>query len=83
MLFVDDYATALKTYTHCIYWLDSHNRDEPGLSVTCEMSALLKCRNLREVEKYIQVAFLNYRTEFKYEFKISWKVKTYSQYRLT
>lgn len=58
LFFMDGCRTALKTYSHFIYWFDLHCRDERGSSVVCEMPALLKCRNLREVKKYIQVTYL-------------------------
>ena len=49
------YTTALITYSHCICWFDSHNRDERCLSIACGTSVLLKFRNLRELEKHTYV----------------------------
>ena len=43
------------------YVFKSHSRDERGLLVPNENSVLSKFRNLFELEKYIQVAYLQYR----------------------
>ena len=41
---------------------DSHGRDERGLSIVGGTSVLLKFSDLREVEKYIQVLYLEYKS---------------------
>ena len=38
--------------------LDFHNQDEPSSTVVYVTSAVFGFRNLREVERYIQVAYL-------------------------
>ena len=40
---------------------DSHSLDERGLSIVNESSVLLKFKYLIEHEKYIQIAYLQYR----------------------
>ena len=50
----------MKQYGY-FYLFDSHIRDERGLRVDPGTSVLLKFRDLTEVEKYIQVFYLEYR----------------------
>ena len=42
------------------YLFDSQSRDETGLSIVDGTSVLIKFSDLREVEKYIQVFYLEY-----------------------
>ena len=44
------------------YLFDSHSRDERGLSAAGGTSFLLKFSHLMEVDKYIQVFYLEYRS---------------------
>ena len=46
-LWVVGYTSALKTYSHCIYWFDSQSQDKCGLNVLCGTSVLLKFINLK------------------------------------
>ena len=91
LLFIDGCTTALITYSHCLYWFDSRSRDELGFRVACETSVLLKFRNLREVQRYIQVAYLGYSEIQRLYSQIQFsrlnlsateRSNTYSQYRL-
>lgn len=75
-----------------IYWFDSHSQDEHSLSVVCGTSVLLKFRNLSEVEKYIHIAYLEYRDIQRLYFQIQFLrvnlssaeiSNTYSQYRFS
>ena len=43
------------------YVFDSHSRDERGLNIPNGRSVLLKFRYIFEIEKYIQVAYLEFR----------------------
>ena len=44
------------------YLFDSQSRDERGLSGVGGTSVLIKFSDLREVEKYIQVFYLEYKS---------------------
>ena len=44
---------------NCNYLFDSHSRDEIGLSVIDGTSVFIKFNDLFEIEKYIQVAYLD------------------------
>ena len=46
---------------NCYYLFDSHSRDERDLSVVDTTSVLMKFRDLYELEKCLQVAYLKYR----------------------
>ena len=61
LLFMGSNTTALVTYGSSVYLFDSHSRDERGLTVADGTSVLLKFKNLLEVEKYMQVTYLEYR----------------------
>ena len=52
------------------YLLDSHSRDERGLSVIDGTSVLMKFNDFSEIEKYIQVALLEYRDRQQAYFQI-------------
>ena len=52
------------------YLLDSHSRDERGLSVLDGTSVLKKFNDFSEIEKYIQVALLEYRDRQQAYFQI-------------
>ena len=58
---MDGFTTAINLSRNCYYSIDSHSRDERRLSVVDGTSVLMKFNDLFEIEKYIQVAFLEYR----------------------
>ena len=62
LLFMGGFTTALMKQHNHFYLFDSHSRDEQGLSVAGGTSVLLKFSDLMEVEKYIQVFYLEYRS---------------------
>ena len=69
-IFLDNESATLITYSHCIYWFNYYSRDERSLCVVCGMSVLLKFGNLGELEKCIQVAYLEYRDIQRLYFQI-------------
>ena len=46
---------------NCYYLFDSYSRGERGLSMFDGASVLMKFRDLYELEKYLRVAYLEYR----------------------
>ena len=62
LLFMGGFTTALMKQHNHFYLFDSHSRDEQGLSVAGGTSVLLNFSDLMEVEKYIQVFYLEYRS---------------------
>ena len=61
LLFMGGFTTAIILLRNCYYLFDSHSRDERDLSVVDGTSVLMKFRDLYELEKYLQVAYLEYR----------------------
>ena len=61
LLFMEGFTAAIILLRNCFYLLDSHSRGERGLSVVDGTSVLMKVRNLYELEKYLQVGYLEYR----------------------
>lgn len=62
LIIIDGYTIAVfQLPDGKFYVFDSHSRDERGLSVFDGKSCLLKFKNIYEVEKYIQVHYLEYR----------------------
>ena len=61
-LFMGGFTTSLMKQHNHFYLFDSHSRDERGLSIAAGTSVLLKLSDLMEVEKYIQVFYLQYRS---------------------
>ena len=58
---MERFTTAIILLKNCYYLFDSHSRDEGGLSVVDGASVLMKFRDLYELEKYLQVAYVEYR----------------------
>ena len=58
---MERFTTAIILLRNCYYLFDSHSRDERGLSVVDGASVLMKFRDLYELEKYLQVAYVEYR----------------------
>ena len=54
---MEGFTTAIILLRNC-YLFNSQSRDERGLSVVDETSVLMKFRHLYELEKYLQVAYL-------------------------
>ena len=75
LLFIEGFTTAIILLRNCYYLFDSHSRDERDLSVVDGTSVLMKFRDLNELEKYLQVACLEYRDRQQAYF-----VGIYSQY---
>ena len=61
LLFMEGFTTVTILLRNCYYLFDSHSRDGRGLSVVDGTSVLMKFRDLYELEKYLQVAYLKYR----------------------
>ena len=61
LLFISGFTIAVITKGPNFYLFDSHSRDHRGLSVPHGTSVLLRFKDLFEIEKYIQVAYLEYR----------------------
>ena len=64
------FKTAIISSRNRYYLLDSHIRDERGLSVIDGTSVLMKFNDLFEIEKYIQVRYLEYRDRQQAYFQI-------------
>ena len=62
-LFMGGYTTAVMSSQNFFYVFDSHSRDERWLNIANERSVLLKFQYIFEIEKYIQVAYLEYRDQ--------------------
>ena len=62
LLFMGGFTTAIMKQHVYFYLFDSHSRDEQSLSIVGGTSVLLKFSDLTEVEKYIQVFYLEYRS---------------------
>ena len=67
---MEGFATAIISSGNCYHLFDSHSRDERGLSVIDGTSVLIKFIDLFEIEKYIQVAYLEYRDRQQAYFQI-------------
>ena len=86
LLFMEGFTTAIILLRNCYYLFDSHSRDERDLSVVDGTSVLMKFRDLYELEKYLQVAYLEYRDRQQFvEVNVGFneKVEIYSQYLRT
>ena len=60
-LFMGGNTTAIMSLQNFFYVFDSHRRDERGLNIPNGRLVLLKFRYIFEIEKYIQVAYLEFR----------------------
>ena len=67
---MEGFATAIISSGNCYHLFDSHSRDERGLSVIDGTSVLMKFNDLFEIEKYIQVAYLEYTDRHQARFQI-------------
>ena len=61
LLFIEGFTTAIIFLRNCYYLFDSHSSDERGLSVVDGTSVLMKCKDLYEIEKCLQEAYLEHR----------------------
>ena len=66
---MEGFTTAIILLRNCYYLFDSHGCDERG-SVVDGTSALMKFRDLYELEKYLQVVYLKYRGRQQAYFQI-------------
>ena len=89
LLFMEGSTTAVILLRNCYYLFDSHSFDERGFGVVDGTSVLMKFRNLYELEKYLQAAYLEYRNRQQAYFQLQFvevnvgsneKVDIYSQY---
>ena len=89
LLFLEGFATAIILLRNCYFLFESHSYDEKGLSVVNGTSTLMKFRDLYELEKYVQVADLEYRGRQQACFQLQFvevnvgsneKIDIYSQY---
>ena len=67
---MEGFATAIILLRNCYYLFDSHSRDERGLSVVDGTPVLMKSRGLYELEKYLQLAYLEYGDRQKAYFQL-------------
>ena len=70
LLFMKGFTTAIISLWNCCYLFDSHSRDERGLIGIDGTSVLMKFNDLFKIEKYIQVAYLEYRDRQQTYFQI-------------
>ena len=61
LLFMEGFTTGIILLRNCYYLFDSHSCDERGLSVVNGTSVLMKLRDCYELEKHLQVAYLENR----------------------
>ena len=89
LLFMEGFTAVIILLGNCCYLFDSHSRDERGLSVVAGTSVLIKFKHLYELEKYLQVAYLEYRDRQQAYFQLEFvgvnlgsngKVNIYTQY---
>ena len=66
LLFMGGNTTAIMSLQNFFYVFDSHSRDERGLNIPNGRSVLLKFSYIFEIEKYIQVAYLEFRDKQMY-----------------
>ena len=67
---MESFTTARISSGKWFYLFDSHSRDEKDLNVIYGSSALMKFNDLFEIEKYIQVVYLQYRDRQEAYFQI-------------
>ena len=67
---MESFTTARISSGKWFYLFDSHSRDEKELNVIYGSSALMKFNDLFEIEKYIQVVYLQYRDRQQAYFQI-------------
>ena len=67
---MESFKTARISSGKWLYLFDSHSRDEKDLNVIYGSSALMKFNDLFEIEKYIQVVYLQYRDRQQAYFQI-------------
>ena len=70
LLFMESFTTAIILPKSCCYFYDSHSRKEKGLGLVDRTSVLRKFNDHYEIEKYIQVAYLEYRERQQAYFQI-------------
>ena len=70
LLFMEGFATATISSGNCYYLFDSHSHEERGLSLIDGTSVLMKFNDLFDIEKCIQVAYLEYRDRQQAYFQI-------------
>ena len=73
---MEGFATGIISSGICYYLFDSHSCDERGFSVIDGISVLMKFNDLFEIEKYVQVAYLEYRDRRKAYFQIQFTEMT-------
>ena len=61
LLFMRGYTTAIISSQNFFYVFHSHSQDERRLNIANWRSILLKFRYIFEIEKYMQVAYLEYK----------------------
>ena len=92
LLFMEGFTTAIILLRNYYYLFDLQSRDERGLNVVDETSVLMRFRDLYELEKHLQVAYLEYRDRQQASFQLQFvevnvgsieKVDIYSQYLRT
>ena len=89
---MEGFTTAIILLRNCYNLFDSHSRDERGLSMIDGTSVLMKFRDFYELNKYLQVAYLEYGDRQQPYFQLQFvevnvgsieKVDIYSQYART
>ena len=70
LLFMEGFITTIISSGNCYYLFHPHSRDERGISVIDGTFALMKFNYLFVIEKYIQVAYLEYRDRQQVYFQI-------------
>ena len=70
LLFMEGFTTVIISSGNYSYLFDSNSRDEKGLSVIDGTSVLMKFNDFFENEKYIQVAYSEYRDRQQAYFQI-------------
>ena len=70
LLFMEGFTTAIISSVNCYYLFDWHSHDERWLNVIDGIFIFMKFNDPFEIEKYIQVAYLEYRDRQQAYFKI-------------
>ena len=70
LLFMGGFSTAIMKQSNYFYTFDSDSKDDQGLYMVGKISMILNFYDHREVEKYIQVFYLEYKVWNNHIFEI-------------
>ena len=71
MVFISGFTITVIAYLDSYYIFDSHSRNEQGSKLAQGKAALLKFADLQDMEKYVQVVYLQEENQIMPTFKSS------------